>query len=180
MHLLVLVGSNRADSYNARLADIATREVPAGTEVSTFDLSRLPFYSEDLDADDALGQDVADFRAAVAAADAILLASPAYNGTLSALAKNAIDVASRPREAASIAGKPVLVITATFGAPAAEHVVAHAHLALTIAGAKPLERSFAVNPHFSSFEESGLVDKDAERELQAAVADLLQPAAVSA
>jgi NAD(P)H-dependent FMN reductase len=95
-------------------------------------------------------------RDAVAKADAILFTSPAYNGTMPAVAKNAIDVASRPRGAAPIVDKPVLIATATYSPGADERVLEHARVALTIAGAKPMEQGFGVSKHFEAFDESGL------------------------
>lgn len=131
------------------------------------------------DGEGRLGDTVAAYRAAVAGADAILLTTPAYNGTMGAVAKNAIDVASRPRGAAPIVGKPVLVAAAVYSPGADERVLEHATTALRIAGAKPLERTFGVTKHVEAFDEAGLVDKDRERELQTLVADLLSPVPVS-
>ena len=175
MKLLVLVGSTHRGGFNDRLAQIAVRDLPSHVEVRDFDLATLPFYDEVADAAGTLGEAVDAFRAEVAAADAILFTSPAYNGTLTAVAKNAIDVASRPRGAAPIADKPVLLTTAVYTPGADERVLDHARLAFTIAGAKTLEQSFSVNKHVEAMDESGLVDKDRERELHALVADLLAP-----
>jgi NAD(P)H-dependent FMN reductase len=88
-------------------------------------------------------------------------------------------VASRPRGAAPIVGKPVLVAAAVYSPGADERVLEHATTALRIAGAKPLERTFGITKHVEAFDEAGLVDKDRERELQALVADLLSPVPVS-
>lgn len=175
MELLVLVGSTHAGGFNERLAQLAVRDLPAGVEVTRFDLATLPFYDEVADAEGRLGEAVDAFRAAVADSDAILFTSPAYNGTLSAVGKNAIDVASRPRGNAPIAGKPVLLATAVYTPGADERVLEQARLAFTIAGAKPLEQGFGVTEHFAAFDEDGLVDKERERELHALVADLLSP-----
>lgn len=177
MNLLVLVGSNRAGSFTRRLADLAVANVPADVTVSEFDLDTLPFYSEDRDAAGELGQSVADFRAAVAAADAIVVASPAYNGAMSAQLKNAIDTASRPRGEASIAGKPVAVLAAVYTPGADQRVIDQLNLSLKIAGAHPLEQAFGVTEHFQAFDESGLVDKEHERELHELIASLFSPVA---
>lgn len=91
---------------------------------------------------------------------------------------NAIDVASRPRGAAPIVDKPVLVTSAVYSPGADERVVEHARIALSIAGARPLGQTFIVTKHFEAFDETGLVDKARERELQSLVADLLAPVTV--
>lgn len=178
-NLLVLVGSTHVGGFNDRLAQIAVRALPDDVEVTRFDLSTLPFYDEVADSEGRLGEAVETYRNAVSAADAILFTSPAYNGTLSAVAKNAIDVASRPRGSAALTDKPVLVATAVYTEGADERVIEHARRALTIAGGKPMERAFAVTEHFASFDESGLVDKDREAELQSLVAELLAPVTVA-
>jgi NAD(P)H-dependent FMN reductase len=176
--LLVLVGSTHVGGFNDRLADLAVRDLPTDVEVSRFDLATLPFYDEVADGEGRLGEAVDAFRAAVADADAILFTSPAYNGTLTGVAKNAIDVASRPRGAAPIVDKPVLVTSAVYSPGADERVVEHARIALSIAGARPLEQTFTVTKHVEAFDETGLVDKARERELQSLVADLLAPVTV--
>lgn len=179
MKLLVLLGSNRPESYNARLVDLAVRDLPARVEVRRFDLATLPFYDEQADAEGRMGPVVEAFRAEVAAADAIVFASPAYNGTLSAMAKNAIDVASRPRGMAPLTDKPVLLLSAVYTPGAEARVLDHARLAFTIAGARPLGRDFGVNQHFQAFDATGLVDKERERELRGLVSQLLVPAAAA-
>lgn len=175
MKLLVLVGSTHVGGFNDRLAQVAVRDLPSDVEVTRFDLSTLPFYDQVADDEGALGPEVAAYRAAVAEADAIIFTTPAYNGTLAAVGKNAIDIASRPRESAPIKDKPVLVAAAVYTPGADDRVLEHAHRAFTIAGARPMERTFGLSQHFQAFDETGLVDKDRERELHALVAELLAP-----
>ena len=52
-------------------------------------------------------------RAAAGNADAFLLVTPEYNGTIPAVLKNAIDWISRPYGAGAVSGKPVAVISAS-------------------------------------------------------------------
>ena len=73
-------------------------------------------------------------------------------------------------------GLSLAVVTPAIVLPAA--LIGLVSFVLTIAGAKPLERAFSVTEHFAAFDESGLADKDRERELQGLVADLLSPATV--
>lgn len=110
--ILVLVGSLRRDSVNRALAEVAADNAPAGVEVEVYNgLEKLPFYNEDLDTDQVAGA-VTQLRAAVSDADAVLIATPEYNGTIPAVLKNAIDWLSRPYGSGAISGKPVGVLGA--------------------------------------------------------------------
>jgi len=156
MNVLVLLGSLRAASTNARLAQAAIAALPAGAVATISSLpAHLPFYDEDLDVPDALPDAVAAFRAEVAAADALIVVTPEYNATMSAVLKNAIDWASRPRGAAELAGKRVLVLAAT-GSPrdalwARESTVR----SLTIAGAAPLADTLGIPSSSAAFAPDG-------------------------
>lgn len=178
MNVLVLVGSTRSGSFNGRLADAAVAALPADTVVSRFDITRLPFYDADADAAGELGAEVAEFRAAVAASDAVLVATPAYNGSMSGAVKNAIDVASRPREAASITATPVGVLSTSLNPRAAQGVVEQVALSLTIAGAAPLQHNLAVgiNEAFESSAAAG-IDAGVHDRIVALVRELVDVAA---
>jgi NAD(P)H-dependent FMN reductase len=116
IRILALVGSLRAGSHNRQLAEAAVTFAPDGVKVEIFEgLAELPFYNEDIDSPGNVPAAEA-LRAAAGAADALLLVSPEYNGTMPALLKNAIDWLSRPFGAGAISGKPVAVIGAAFGA----------------------------------------------------------------
>lgn len=110
--ILVLVGSLRRDSVNRVLARVAAENSPAGVEVAVYSgLENLPFYNEDIDTDQ-VDEAVTRLRDAVAGVDALLIATPEYNGTIPAVLKNAIDWLSRPYGAGAISGKPVGVLGA--------------------------------------------------------------------
>jgi NAD(P)H-dependent FMN reductase len=112
--ILALVGSLRAGSHNRQLAEAAVHHAPPGIEITIFEgLADLPFYNEDVD--DGTEHAVEALRAAAHVADALVLFSPEYNGTMPALLKNAIDWLSRPFGAGAIAGKPLAVVGATHG-----------------------------------------------------------------
>ena len=89
--VLVLVGSLRAASVNRQIAEVAAETAPNGVVVNVYqDLGEVPFYNEDLDNADAPAGAVA-LRAAGAEADAVLVVTPEYNGSIPAVLKNAID-----------------------------------------------------------------------------------------
>jgi NAD(P)H-dependent FMN reductase len=113
--ILALVGSLRAGSYNKQLAEAAVKYAPDGIDVDIFDnLADVAFYNEDIDRPGAVA--AADWlRVEVQSADALLLVTPEYNGTIPASLKNAIDWISRPHAAGVISGKPLAVIGVSNG-----------------------------------------------------------------
>ncbi|GAA3661859.1 NAD(P)H-dependent FMN reductase [Lentzea atacamensis] len=116
VRILTLVGSLRAGSHNRRLAEAAAQIAPEHVEVGLFEgLDTVPFYNEDLDAEGTVPAAATRLREAAVEADALLLVSPEYNGTIPAVLKNAIDWLSRPYGAGALSGKPVAVVGTAFG-----------------------------------------------------------------
>jgi NAD(P)H-dependent FMN reductase len=113
--VLTLVGSLRAASINRQLAELAAESAPDGISVTIFEgLGELPFYNEDIDTEDAPAS-VAALRAAAAEADAALVITPEYNGSIPGVLKNAIDWLSRPWGNGALKDKPLAVIGAALG-----------------------------------------------------------------
>jgi NAD(P)H-dependent FMN reductase len=121
MKVLALVGSLRAASVNRQIAQLAAEVAPEGVTVTLFDgLGDLPFYNEEIDdaTNDAVEHapaPVEALRTAAADADAVLVVTPEYNGSIPAVIKNAIDWLSRPFGNSSVKGKPLAVIGGSFG-----------------------------------------------------------------
>lgn len=119
--VLALVGSLRAASINRQIARLAAEVAPEGVTVTLFDgLGDLPFYNEEID--DATNEAVEHapapveaLRAAAADADAVLVVTPEYNGSIPAVIKNAIDWLSRPFGNSAVKDKPLAVIGGSFG-----------------------------------------------------------------
>jgi chromate reductase, NAD(P)H dehydrogenase (quinone) len=89
-----LVGSLSTESLNRKLAQALVRLAPDGLEMTEIPYDELPLYNRDLDAD--FPQSARDFKAAIAAVDAVLFVTPEYNRSIPGALKNAIDWASRP------------------------------------------------------------------------------------
>jgi chromate reductase len=167
MKILGISGSLRRDSHNRRLLLEAAALLPAGTEFELYDeLKAVPPYDEDDDGDRA-DPVVERLRRAVAGADAILIATPEYNGSVPGQLKNAIDWASRPRGAASIAGKPVVVIGTSTGSFGGVWAQADARRALGVAGARVVEGEAAVpRAHARLAEDGRLLDDELRERVQ--------------
>lgn len=119
--VLALVGSLRAASVNRKIAELAAAIAPDGVTVTVFEgLGELPFYNEEIDpaVDGEVQQapaGVTALRAAAADADAALVVTPEYNGSIPAVIKNAIDWLSRPFGNGALKNKPLAVIGGSLG-----------------------------------------------------------------
>lgn len=139
-HVLVLVGSLRAESVNKRIAETAVTVAPAGVDVVVYDgLGDVPFYNEDIDVEETAPAAARALRAAAAQASALLLVTPEYNGTIPAVLKNAIDWLSRPYGAGALVGKPVVVISASPSGNGAKWAHEDTRKAVRIAGGSVLD-----------------------------------------
>jgi len=90
--ILGVSGSLQKKSGNLALLELAKANAPSGVELRIFDgLRQLPHFDPDIEAAGATPSAVAALRAAVAEADALLIASPEYGHSLPGSLKNAID-----------------------------------------------------------------------------------------
>lgn len=118
--LLAFSGSLRRGSFNTRLIHALPALAPEGVSIVAFDVADLPLYNQDLDGE-TVPDVVAALRAAVAEADGIIIASPEYNHSYSAVTKNLVDWASRPFMKGAIIGKRSMVIAAGPGPSGGAH-----------------------------------------------------------
>jgi chromate reductase, NAD(P)H dehydrogenase (quinone) len=152
LRILAVSGSLRSASLNTLLLRLAQEQAPAGVQVELYDgLGTLPHYNEDLEHDP--GAEVEELRELVRAADALLIATPEYNGTIPGALKNLIDWASRPYGLSALVGKPVGVMGASPSPFAAAWARDELRKSLTIAGARVLESSLGVGKSHERLEE---------------------------
>lgn len=112
--ILAIAGSLRNDSYNRGLLRAASALAPDWVEVQFFDIGQLPFFNEDLEqAGDP--EPVRVFKDAIDTSNAVLIATPEYNGAVPGVLANAIDWASRPSGRSVLRNKPVSVMGAVLG-----------------------------------------------------------------
>ncbi|MGN6189921.1 MAG: NADPH-dependent FMN reductase [Conexibacter sp.] len=171
MRVLGLSGSLRRDSHNRALLRAAAAALPPHAELVEWDrIAELPAYDEDLDAAPA-PEPVRALRAAIADADAILIATPEYNHSLPGALKNALDWASRPYATNPLRGKPVAVIGASTGLFGAVWAQAEARKVLKAIGAHVLERELPVGQADAAWSPDGAL---ADRDLRAALAAIAE------
>ena len=114
MRIVGIAGSLRKASYNRSLLRAAQGLAPAGMTIEIADLDDIPLYNADVE---ALGDPpaVAALKAAITAADGVLMATPEYNHGVPAVMKNAVDWCSRPPRTACLNAKPVAIMGASPG-----------------------------------------------------------------
>jgi chromate reductase, NAD(P)H dehydrogenase (quinone) len=183
MFVLAISGSLRGESFNTRLLRATEQLLPAGTELEVFSrLAEIPPYSED--DEDPLPPAVAALKAAIAGADAVLLATPEYNGSIPGQLKNALDWASRPPAGSPLRGKPAAVIGASTGLFGAVWAQAELRKVLKTIGARVVERELPIPLAHETLADDGLPRDDAERQQLQALLDelveLAEPVAVAA
>ena len=114
LHILAVVGSLRRGSYNRMLWETAVEVAPESMVFSEADLRSLPLYDDDVRIEQDYPEPARRLRAAVAAADGVLIVSPEYNHAVPGVLQNAIDWASRPPDQ-PFKGKPVAIMGASTG-----------------------------------------------------------------
>jgi chromate reductase len=109
--VLAIAGSLRKGSVNKALVRAAIKVAPSSVVVEDFgDIDGIPLFNEDIEKE--LPEKVKLLKAKVAAADALLIATPEYNNSVPGVLKNAIDWASRPMGDNSFEDKPVAIMSA--------------------------------------------------------------------
>ena len=174
MFILAISGSLRRGSHNTRLLQATRRLLPAGAELEVFSrLAEIPPYSED---DEHVAPPaVAALRAAIAGADAILIATPEYNGSIPGQLKNALDWISRPPAGSPLRGKPAAVIGASTGLFGAVWAQAELRKVLATIGARVVDLELPVGQAHEALGEDGLPSDPAAREqLRAVLGELIE------
>ncbi|MBV8651361.1 MAG: NAD(P)H-dependent oxidoreductase [Alphaproteobacteria bacterium] len=113
LHVLGISGSLRKASYNSAALRAAQELAPDGMTIEIFDLAEIPIYNDDVRAQ-GYPAPVQRFRERIAAADALLFATPEFNYSMPGVLKNAIDWGSRPPDQ-PFNDKPVAIMGASPG-----------------------------------------------------------------
>ena len=110
--IVALAGSLRRRSFNRALIAAAAELAPPSFTIELVEIGAPPFYDADLEAEGDPPA-VADFKAALAAADGILIATPEHNDGIPGVLTNALDWGSRLPGRSPLAGKPTVVMGAS-------------------------------------------------------------------
>jgi chromate reductase, NAD(P)H dehydrogenase (quinone) len=176
MQILGVPGSLRTGSVNRELLRVAAESLPDGVELAVWEgLRDIPPYDEDIEGDASLP--VAGFRSAVLKADAVLISTPEYNGSIPGTLKNALDWGSRPTATNAFRGKPVAVIGASPGAFGGVWAHAETRKVLGIMGARVIDVELSLGKAPDRLAEP---DDELRGQLRAVVERLVSEAALRA
>jgi len=156
LRILAFAGSLRAGSYNRKLLANAVESLRGKAEIDLLDLREvaMPLYDGDLEQASGLPEGARAFKARLAAADAIVLATPEYNTTVPGTLKNAIDWASRGPDN-PFRGKAVLVMGASPGSFGAVRSVMAVRQILTGLFAVIVPAAVQIGKADQAFDEAG-------------------------
>jgi chromate reductase len=114
LRILGIPGALRRLSFNRGLLVAARELAPDGLDIEITDLSSLPLYNADVEAE-GTPPSVREFKVQIEEADALLVATPEYNHLMPGVLKNAIDWASRPPGKSPLQRKPAAIMGASGG-----------------------------------------------------------------
>jgi chromate reductase len=162
--ILGVCGSLRKQSFNLNALKAAQQLVPADTTLDIYDIAGLPLFNQDEEQNPT--PKVADFKAKIRAADAILFAVPEYNYSIAGVLKNAIDVASRPYGDSAWAGKPVAMIGASVGVIGTARAQYHLRQCFVFLNMQPVQQpEVFIRECANKFDAQGNLTDDAAKKL---------------
>ena len=169
VRVLGFAGSTREGSYNKVLTKAALAAAgAAGAETTFIDLRDLamPMFDEDVEAKGGLPAGAKALKEAMRAHDAFIISSPEYNGSVSAVLKNAIDWVSRPEPGQAplscFTNKVVGLFATSPGALGGLRGLVHIRQILSNINCLVLPQQFALGKGHEAFD--GLKLKDAKQQ----------------
>lgn len=161
--ILALAGSTRTASFNKQLVRFAAEAArAAGAEVTVVDLRDypLPLFDGDLEDHEGLPENAKKLKALFREHDGLLIASPEYNSSITAVLKNTLDWVSRGEtddEPALVAyrGKAAALLSASPGALGGLRGLVHLRAILGNIGVIVLPDQAAVPKAHEAFDAGG-------------------------
>lgn len=181
--VLAFAGSARKDSWNKKLVRTAAEAArQAGCEVTLLDLADfpLPIFDEDLERSSGLPANAVRLKAIFKEHQGLLIASPEYNSSFTALLKNTIDWVSRPvpgePRMACFVGKTAALLSASPGALGGLRGLVHLRSVLGNIEVIVLPQQFALVKAHEAFDADGRLKDEGQRASVASLAAALASA----
>ncbi len=169
--ILAFAGSARQASFNKTLVQIAAQGArEAGAEATFIDLADypLPIFNQDLESAQGAPAEAQQLKKLFLEHDGLLIASPEYNSSLTALLKNTIDWVSRAAEGeaalAAYKGKVAGIMAASPGGLGGLRGLVHLRAILGNIGVTVVPSQMAVSRAFEAFDERGQLKESRQQQ----------------
>jgi len=174
LSILGFAGSLRKDSFNKALLKAAQEMIPPEAELKIFDLEGIPLFNQDLENQPV--EKVVEFKAAIRAADGLLIATPEYNYSMPGVLKNALDCASRPYGDNAFNGKPLAIMGASIGMIGSARAQYHLRQSCVFLNMYPLNMPEVIVPfvHEKVDDKGRIVDKTTREYIAQLLTELIQ------
>lgn len=180
--ILAFAGSTREDSCNKKLlnnaADLARK---LGATVTVIDLKDypIPFYDADLEKNQGMPENAKKIRKMMLESKAVIIASPEYNGSVSAVLKNVIDWASRnesgegSREA--FQGRKFAIMSCSPGGGGGARGLGHLRTIINNIGGDVIAAQVSVPNCYAAFNSQGqLENEQIKKDLKQEIEELIK------
>jgi chromate reductase, NAD(P)H dehydrogenase (quinone) len=159
--IAVVVGSNRRESINRKLAQALTGLADDKFAFSFVQIDDLPLYNQDLEAE--LPASVTRLKAEISSADGLLFVTPEHNRSIPTVLKNAIDWGARPYGQNSWSGKPVAITGTSPGAIGTAVAQQHLRQVLGVLGALVMGGEAYITYKPGLLDEAGAISEESTR-----------------
>jgi len=161
MKILAFAGSLRRDSYNKKFAREAVRLSAAQGEARAefVDLRDYPMPLYDGDRErEGIPDSVVALGTRISEADALIIATPEYNGSISSVLKNTVDWLSRIKPV-PLAGKHLLLLGASPGGWGGVRGLCHSRVPFEALGVHVFPQMMSLPGAASAFDEHGRLNE---------------------
>jgi chromate reductase len=170
IEIAAIAGSLRAASWARALLRATAELLPANVSLTIWDgLGTVPMFNQDLEGGPA-PRGVADLRELVQSSDAVLIATPEYNGSMPGVLKNLLDWASRPYGESVMTTKPVVAVGTSPSPRGGSGALADVRKVLTALRAEVIDADLAIGQVHTRIDAEGRIS---DPELAAQMATLL-------
>ncbi len=174
--ILAFAGSNRRQSFNARILKLAVAAArAAGGEVTELDLREypLPLFDQDLEQAEGPPPNATKLKKLFVEHTGLMIACPEYNSSITPLLKNTIDWVSRPEPdfpgLIGFKGKFAVLMSASPGALGGLRGLVHVRAILSNIGVNVLADQLAVPRAHEAFDESGKLKDPTQQAMLSAI-----------
>jgi NAD(P)H-dependent FMN reductase len=181
--ILVIPGSLRTGSHNAKLAAVAAYEfAQAGADVTRISLADypLPIYDGDLQAKSGVPKNAVNLKRMMGSHHGVLIVTPEYNSSVPPLVKNTIDWITRVQDPHETRGqvfreRPFAIAAASEGRLGGTRALAALRLILSACHATVVPNQLALSFADQAYDDMDRLKKQADIEaMQALVRQLIE------